>query len=77
MEQAVVKEVLGVLHAQVGIVLIVQLDLAHRCLDVGDQVHKMALFQPGLVFHICANALHWSKVAQITVLSESGGKSAL
>ena len=39
MEQAVVHEILSILHAQILVILVIELDLAHGGLDVGDEVH--------------------------------------
>ena len=77
MEQAVVHEVLRVLHAQILVILIVELDLAHGCLDIGDQVHQMPLFKTSLIFHVCSDALNGCEIAQVTVSCKSGGKSPL
>ena len=39
MEEAMVHEILRILHAQVLVILIVELDLTHRSLNVSNQVH--------------------------------------
>ena len=77
MEQAVVHEVLRVLHTQILVILVVELDLAHGCLNIGDQVHQMPLFKTSLIFHVRSDALNWRKIAQVTVSCKSGGKSSL
>ena len=78
MEQTVIEEVLGALHTTSVVILgIVELDLALGCFDVGYQVHQMSLLKPCLILHVGANALNWREVAQISILGESGGKSAL
>ena len=77
-EQAVIKEVLSALHALYIVTAdIIELDLTHGCLDVSDEVHEVPLLQAGLVLHVGANSLNWGEVAQVAILSESGGKSAL
>ena len=72
-----VLELCGVRGAKTLVVLVVQLDLGIRCLEISDQIHQVALLQAGLILHISADSLHWREVAQITVLCKSGGKCTL
>ena len=76
MSELVVQKVLRTLHATSVVVLsVIKLDLALGSLDIGDEVHEMALFQSRLILHVGTDPLHGSKVAQVAILGKSGGKS--